>query len=31
MNHIGYHPDNVLPNNFVLTLDTHFVSSMVLF
>ena len=31
MNHIGYHPDNVLPNNFVLTLDTHFVSSMVVF
>jgi CRP-like cAMP-binding protein len=31
MNHLGYHPDNVLPNNFVLTLDTHFVSSMVLF
>jgi CRP-like cAMP-binding protein/1-acyl-sn-glycerol-3-phosphate acyltransferase len=31
MNHLGYHPDNVLANNFVLTLDTHFVSSMVVF
>jgi CRP-like cAMP-binding protein len=31
MNHLGYHPDNVLPNNFVLTLDTHFVSAMVVF
>ena len=31
MNHLGYHPDNVLPNNFVLTLDTHFVSTMVVF
>lgn len=31
MNHLGNHPDNVLPNRFVLTLDTHFVSSMILF
>ena len=31
MNHLGYHPDNVLPNNFVLTLDTHFVSAMIVF
>jgi Acyltransferase len=31
MNHLANHPDNLLPNNFVLTMDTHFVSSMVLF
>jgi CRP-like cAMP-binding protein len=30
MNHLVNHPDNLLPNDFVLTLDTHFVSSMVL-
>jgi len=31
MNHLVNHPDNMLPNDFVLTLDTHFVSSMVLY
>jgi CRP-like cAMP-binding protein len=31
MNHLDNHPDSLLPNNFVLTLDTHFVSSMVVF
>ena len=30
MNHLVNHPDNLLPNDFVLTLDTHFVSSMIL-
>jgi hypothetical protein len=30
MNHLQNHPDNVLPNNFVLTLDTHFVAGMIL-
>jgi hypothetical protein len=31
MNHLENHPDNKLPNDFRLTLDTHFVSSMILF
>jgi CRP-like cAMP-binding protein len=31
MNHLKNHPENLLPNNFILTLDTHFVSSMILF
>ena len=31
MNHLASHPDNLLPNDFVLTMDTHFVSSMVVF
>jgi CRP-like cAMP-binding protein/1-acyl-sn-glycerol-3-phosphate acyltransferase len=31
MNHLRNHPDNLLPNNFILTLDTHFVASMILF
>jgi CRP-like cAMP-binding protein/1-acyl-sn-glycerol-3-phosphate acyltransferase len=30
MNHLTNHPDNILPNDFQLTLDTHFVSCMVL-
>ena len=30
MNHLYNHPDNTLPNRFQLTLDTHFVSSMLL-
>lgn len=30
MNHLKNHPDNLLPNNFILTLDTHFVASMIL-
>jgi 1-acyl-sn-glycerol-3-phosphate acyltransferase/CRP-like cAMP-binding protein len=30
MNHLVNHPDNLLPNDFILTLDTHFVASMVL-
>lgn len=30
MNHLFNHPDNTLPNRFQLTLDTHFVSSMLL-
>jgi CRP-like cAMP-binding protein/1-acyl-sn-glycerol-3-phosphate acyltransferase len=31
LNHLTNHPDNLLPNDFVLTLDTHFVSSMLLY
>lgn len=31
MNHLSNHPDNTLPNEFQLTLDTHFVSAMLLF
>jgi CRP-like cAMP-binding protein/1-acyl-sn-glycerol-3-phosphate acyltransferase len=31
MNHLDSHRDNLLANNFVLTLDTHFVASMILF
>ena len=31
MNHLSNHTDNFLPNDFILTLDTHFVSSMLLF
>jgi CRP-like cAMP-binding protein/1-acyl-sn-glycerol-3-phosphate acyltransferase len=31
MNHLRNHPENLLPNNFALTLDTHFVASMILF
>lgn len=30
MNHLSNHPGNLLPNDFILTLDTHFVSSMIL-
>jgi 1-acyl-sn-glycerol-3-phosphate acyltransferase/CRP-like cAMP-binding protein len=30
MNHLSNHPDNLLPNRFILTLDTHFVASMIL-
>lgn len=30
MNHLFNHPDNTLPNRFQLTLDTHFVSAMIL-
>jgi CRP-like cAMP-binding protein/1-acyl-sn-glycerol-3-phosphate acyltransferase len=30
MNHLVNHPENTLPNDFQLTLDTHFVSCMVL-
>ena len=30
MNHLFNHPGNTLPNRFQLTLDTHFVSSMIL-
>jgi CRP-like cAMP-binding protein/1-acyl-sn-glycerol-3-phosphate acyltransferase len=30
MNHLADHPENTLPNDFQLTLDTHFVSSMIL-
>jgi CRP-like cAMP-binding protein len=30
MNHLFNHPDNTLPNRFQLTLDTHFVSAMLL-
>ncbi len=30
MNHLYNHPDNTLPNRFQLTLDTHFVSAMLL-
>jgi 1-acyl-sn-glycerol-3-phosphate acyltransferase/CRP-like cAMP-binding protein len=30
MNHLSNHLDNLLPNDFTLTLDTHFVSSMIL-
>lgn len=31
MNHLSNHPDNYLPNDFILTLDTHFVASMIVF
>ena len=31
MNHLDNHPDNTLPNAFRLTMDTHFVASMILF
>lgn len=31
MNHLDNHPDNQLPNDFRLTLDTHFVFSMILY
>ena len=31
MNHLLNHPENTLPNQFQLTLDTHFVSAMILF
>jgi CRP-like cAMP-binding protein/1-acyl-sn-glycerol-3-phosphate acyltransferase len=31
MNHLVNHPDNLLPNGFILTLDTHFVASMILY
>ena len=31
MNHLSNHPANTLPNKFQLTLDTHFVSAMILF
>ncbi len=31
MNHLENHPDNQLPNDFRLTLDSHFVASMILF
>ncbi len=31
MNHLSNHPENTLPNRFQLTLDTHFVSAMILF
>ena len=31
MNHLANHPDNTLPNRFQLTLDTHFVSAVVLY
>lgn len=30
MNHLANHPENTLPNDFQLTLDTHFVSCMLL-
>jgi CRP-like cAMP-binding protein/1-acyl-sn-glycerol-3-phosphate acyltransferase len=30
MNHLVSHPENMLPNDFQLTLDTHFVSCMLL-
>lgn len=30
MNHLSNHRDNLFPNHFILTLDTHFVSSMIL-
>lgn len=30
MNHLSNHLNNLLPNDFILTLDTHFVSSMFL-
>ena len=29
-NHLSNHLDNLLPNDFILTLDTHFVASMIL-
>ena len=31
MNHLSNHSENTLPNRFQLTLDTHFVSAMILF
>ncbi len=31
MNHLSNHPENTLPNQFQLTLDTHFGSAMILF
>ena len=31
MNHLSNHVENTLPNRFQLTLDTHFVSAMILF
>lgn len=31
MNHLDNHPDNTLPNAFRLTMDTHFVASMILY
>lgn len=31
MNHLDNHPDTQLPNDFRLTLDSHFVSSMILY
>ena len=31
MNHLSNHPENTLPNEFQLTLDTHFVSAMILY
>jgi CRP-like cAMP-binding protein len=31
MNHLENHPDTLLPNQFRLTLDSHFVSSMILY
>jgi CRP-like cAMP-binding protein/1-acyl-sn-glycerol-3-phosphate acyltransferase len=31
MNHLENHPDTALPNGFRLTLDSHFVSSMILY
>lgn len=31
MNHLDNHPDNALPNAFRLTMDTHFVSSVILY
>ncbi|XOV93724.1 MAG: cyclic nucleotide-binding domain-containing protein [Bacteroidota bacterium] len=30
-NHLSNHPYNTLPNNFQVTLDSHFISSMILF
>jgi CRP-like cAMP-binding protein len=30
MNHLSNHLDNLLPNDFILTLDSHFVSSVIL-
>ena len=31
MNHLSNHPESTLPNRFQLTLDTHFVSAMILY
>jgi CRP-like cAMP-binding protein len=31
MNHLSNHVDNLLPNDFILTLDTHFVSARLLY
>ena len=31
MNHLSNHPESTLPNQFQLTLDTHFVSAMILY